>query len=135
MSKIQTQSGDVFEMERDLIDVTSMHRPDVGWRFTDARGHLHQWFADGKPAVSYNPAETHDVPSLVWIKDGVGYYEDGEPYDIGHNECRKCGEHIAPAYTSDTCTQYVAGLARYYINGEPVQPDEFKRRAEAAIRH
>lgn len=124
--------SDVFKVERDLIDVTSLHRPDVGWRHVDAAGHEHRWFTEGRPAESYRGGAKYDVPSLVWVKDGVAYDEDGEPYNVGHNECRICGEHVEPHYTADTHTVYMAGLARFTINGEPVGREEFERRLEAA---
>lgn len=123
-----TKNGDVFEMSFDLMDVTSMRRPDETWRYTDVRGHLHQWFEDGQPMERYRPDRTHDTPTLVWVKDGEEYWEgDDEPHPVGHNECRECGEHIEPRYTADTTTQYVAGLLHCRINGQVATREEFER--------
>jgi hypothetical protein len=120
---------DVFESGCEMIDVTSCHRPDTNWRYTDQHGHLHQWFADGVPATSYRPGAQHTVPSLVWVKDGEEWYDDDdEPHDIGHLECTQCGEHVSPVYTADTNTQRMAGLRWYCINGSPVSEDEFRSR-------
>lgn len=126
------KSNDIFEMRRDMIDVTSMHRPDTSWRFVDAIGHEHRWHVDGKPAVSYNPSARYDTPTLVWVKDGEEYWEDDdEPHAVGHLECRQCGERIEPRYTADSTTQHIAGLAHYRINGESVSREEFELRYAA----
>lgn len=127
--------GDIFESRRDLIDATSNHRPDTSWHLIDRSGHSHQWFVNGEPARSYSPSLTYDTPSLKWVFDRWGYWEDGERYAIGHHECRECGEHIERGFTADTTTQYVAGLLHCSINGEPVSCDEFERRLKDAQRH
>lgn len=130
-----TAGGKTFRVECDPVDVTSLHRPDTAWRFIDSQGHSHRWFADGVPADRYSPTAKHSVPTLKWVKDGVAYFEDGEPYYVGHNECIECGERIEPRYKADDYQQYVAGLRRYYINDALVSEEEFKRRAlEAGIK-
>jgi hypothetical protein len=121
-------NGESFESGCDMLDVTSVHRPDTNWRKVDARGHEHQWFVGGKPAASYNPSTKHELPTLVWVHDDWGYYEDGERYEIGHYECRECGEHVEPAYTADQWQQHIPGLRWFRINGEPVSKEEFERR-------
>jgi hypothetical protein len=123
---------DRFEAGQDPIDVTSMHRPDTGWVMVDAHGHEHRWHVDGRPAVSYSPSATYDVPTLVYVKDGEETDEDGETYEVGHLECRACGEHVRPGYTADTIRQYIPGLRWYRINGQSVSPEEFERRLTAA---
>lgn len=120
---------DVFDSSCDLVDVTSLHRPDTSWLFTDAHGHEHRWYVDGTPAVSYSPSARHETPTLIWIKDGEEFWEDDdEPHDVGHLECRQCGEQIAPRYRPDDTTQHIPGLRHYRINGEAVSEDEFTRR-------
>ncbi len=117
----------------DLIDVTSNHRPDTSWRYTDKAGHVHQWHTkDGQPAKAYDASQSHTTPTLKWVKDGVGYYEDGEPYDIGHNECSQCAEHIEPRFTADTERQMIAGLRWFKINGEHVSGEAYAAAIEAA---
>jgi hypothetical protein len=124
---------DVFEMQCDLVDVTSLHRPDPTWRHVDAHGHEHRWYVDGTPAVSYDPSARYETPSLVWVKDGEEFWDgDDEPHDVGHLECRQCGDHVEPRYTADDTRQHIPGLRRYRINGEPVTPEEFARRYKAA---
>lgn len=128
--KIQ-RGNDLFEAGCELVDVTSMSRPDTSWRETDANGHVHQWFSDGNPAATYRPDGRYDLPTLVWVRDDVGYYEDGTEYEIGHHECRICGAHVKPRSTADTNTQYIPGLRWCRINGENVSEEEFKRRYES----
>jgi hypothetical protein len=122
----------VFESGCELVEVTSTHRPDTSWRFVDAQGHEHRWYAKGAPAESYSPSGRYEVPTLVWVKDDVGYFEDGEPYDIGHHECVQCGEHVEPRSTADSVQQFVPGLRWYRINGRSVTKDEFERRRAKA---
>jgi hypothetical protein len=120
---------DRFETWCDLIDVTSLHRPDTAWRFVDANGHVHQWFVGGKVAETYRPDVKLETPTLVWVKDGEEYWEDDdEPHPVGHLECGQCGEHVLPGYTADAYTQYIPGLRHYLINGVPVSKDEFEQR-------
>ena len=121
----------VFESGSDLIDVTSLHRPDVEWSYIDRQQHRHVWYVLGQPALAYKPDETYSVPSLAWIDDGVRYDEDGKPYYVGHNECRVCGEHIEPGYTADATTVYAPGLMWYRIDGVDVSREEW----EAALKN
>jgi hypothetical protein len=120
--------ADEFSTGCELIDVTSMHRPDTGWRVVDAQGHEHHWYVNGHPATRYRPENKHETPTLTDVHDGWGYYPDGERYAIHHFECSQCGEHIQPGYTADTHTQYIPGLRWCEINGEPVTLEEFERR-------
>jgi hypothetical protein len=134
MATIRTANGDVFEAGCEPIDVTSLHRPDTSWTFTDKRGHVHRWYTDGQPADDYRPTVSYDTPTLIWIKDGEEWWEDSdEPHDVGHTECRQCGERIEPGYTADTCRQFIAGLRWFTINDQPVSAEEFRRRYEALI--
>ena len=119
--------GKIFEMSCDLMDVTSLHRPDTDWRFVDARGHEHRWYVDGKPAATYRPSAALETPTLKRVFEKWGYYEDGDRYPIGHHECKECGEHIEPRYRADDTTQYIAGMRRYRVDGHNVSADEFKR--------
>jgi hypothetical protein len=134
VSKLHAPNGDVFEFERDLIDVSMARRPDPSWRYVDAQGHVHNWYVNGKPAESYSPSASYETPTLTWVKTGEEWYEDDdEPHDIGHLQCSLCGEPVQPRYCSDTTKQYIHGLAHYRINGEHVSQEEFERRAKAAI--
>ena len=127
-----TPSGQLlFESGCELVDVTSLHRPDTSWQVIDAQGHEHCWYVNGLPAGSYNPATTHETPTLVWIKDGEEYWEDDdEPHAVGHLECRQCGERLRPGYTADAYQVYVPGLRWYRIDGERVTEAEFMRRRD-----
>lgn len=124
--------NDVFETGCEMLDVTSLHRPDTTWRQVDKSGHVHQWYVDGSPAQSYDPAKQYTTPTLVWVKDGEQWYDDDdEPHEIGHLECSQCGEHIVPRSTADTETRYIPGLRWCRINGESVSKDEFEARLKA----
>ncbi len=133
--------SDEFEIHRDFIDVTSNHRPDTRWVFVDAHGHEHRWYVEGGgpngdhiSASTYSPAHTYITPTLIWVKDGEEWWDgDDEPHDIGHLECRQCGEHVAPRYTQDDTRQFIPGIASCRINGESVTLDEFMRRYNDAI--
>jgi hypothetical protein len=122
--------GDVLEMGCERLDVTSLHRPDTSWSYVDHAGHVHQWHvAGGGPATSYDPSRAYETPTLVWVKDGEEWWEDAdEPHAVGHLECPQCGEHVQPRYMADTCTQYIAGLRWYRINGRSVSESDFKAR-------
>jgi hypothetical protein len=125
--------GHVFTVERGApLEVSMMRRPDTSWRFTDAAGHVHAWYARGKPAESYSPTVKLDLPTLRWVVTGTGYYPDGESYDIGHHECVLCGERVEPMHTSDTTRQYIPGLSFFAVDGHAVSEDEFKRIATEA---
>lgn len=91
----------------DMIEVTSLNRPDTSWRFTDAAGHEHRWFRDGKPAESYHPEGRYTVPTLKYIEDYPG---DDEYPASGHSECIECGEHVTPGRRADTERQFIRGL-------------------------
>jgi hypothetical protein len=128
--------GDVaFEIFQDQIEVTMLSRPDEHWRFVDAAGHEHRWYVDGAPVTTYSPTASHELPTLNHVED----YPATEDYpSVSHYECAQCGEHVRPGYTSDHHRQFVAGLKRCYINGEPVSEEEFRRRGEevyATLKH
>lgn len=139
MSTIHHPSGDVFEVQCEPVEVTSLHRPDTSWVHADKAGHEHRWYVendgpDGRhiSASLYSPQHRYITPTLIWVKDGEEYWEDDdEPHDVGHLECKQCGEHIQPHYTADSNRQFMPGLRQCFINGEPVSLEEFQRRYEA----
>lgn len=131
--RYRAADGRVFEAYRDLLEVTSLHRPDTSWAFNDAAGHLHRWCVNGVPADSYDPSAHYGVPSIVWILDGVDYDEDGEPHEIGHEECRECGESIFPRFKADDTQHYVAGLLHCRIDGMSVTPEEFEHQLRSVF--
>ena len=121
--------GKVYSVDAEMLDVTSNHRPDETWVFVDAAGHPHFWTFKGERG-RYRP-DGAELPSLVWVKDGEAYWPDSdEPHDIGHYECRVCGEKVVPRYTADETTIYIKGLTSYRIDDELISRDEFIRRAK-----
>lgn len=120
--------GHEFALERELVDVTSNHRPDPTWRFTDAAGHLHQWYLGDEPASGYTPMSRYHVPTVERVDDPPVWCGDCmEEHHTSHWECRQCREHITLGFTADTTTQYISGLASYAVDGQRVSKEEFKR--------
>jgi len=116
------KDGHTFGVERDLLEVTSLHRPDPTWQYTDAAGHVHQWHTGRIVATSYRPDVHYHIPTLVLIVDVPAT----EEYPAAtHHECRQCGETIEPGYRADDHTQYIGGTMRYYVDDRPVQKSEF----------
>lgn len=121
--------GSTYRMERDMIDVTSLHRPDPAWTFTDPNGHLHQWHDADGIAKDYNPTTRYFVPTIVKVVD----YPATDDYpEVFHYECKECRAVVEPGYRADEFSQKITGLAHYYIDDEPVSKDEFLSRAKAA---
>lgn len=118
--------GLVFEIHRDLIDVTSDHRPNLNWIFVDKAGHYHQWYDGETLATTYRPQTPYHIPSIEWIKTGNAFYPDGSEYDIGYHRCKQCKQPVEPGYTADTVTQYIPGMVHFYIDGREVSELEFK---------
>ena len=83
---ITTNGTDIFESGCELMDVTSLHRPDPGWLAIDSHSHRHRWHADGAIATSYSPSKKYETPSLIWIQDGVEYFDDGVSLPYGHHD-------------------------------------------------
>jgi hypothetical protein len=127
--------GRTFEMERELIEVTSMSRADPNWSFTDPAGHLHQWWQEKpfRPMTDYSPNGRYIVPGLRWVEDEK-YWEDEDWHTTGHWECRKCGAEVRPGTCADTHTQYMAGITSYRIEGRLVSKPEFERQLTEAKR-
>ena len=122
--------SDTFEMRREMVDVTSLHRPDPSWRETDASGHIHEWYTEGRQANDYRPDQAYTLPTLRWIEEVPA--TDDYPA-IGHYECVQCGLRVGPPqFTADVHHQHIPGLLTCLINGERVTPEEFQERWKAA---
>ena len=119
-------SGKWFEICRDLLDVTRISRPDTSWQYTDPYGHVHQWWCEGKPSDRYSPSERYELPTLVWVRTGTGYFPDGEPYAIGDYVCVQCRNVVVPRFCPDTTKQYILGMLHYRVDGLEVTKDEFR---------
>lgn len=120
-----------LSMTRDQINVTSNHRPNIAWKFVDSAGHEHRWFVgDGdelRSAIAYHPQASYTVPSIEWIKTGIGLYEDGSEYDTGIYVCKECREEVTPGYTADHIEQYIPGMTHYYLDGKEISKNEATR--------
>ena len=103
-----------FRIEQGTIDVTQLREPDPEWCYQDKKGHIHVWrLVDGEPQV---------VASLVYIVDSPGTDEYPE---IGHTECRRCGEHVDAGYRPVPYRVTAAGLRTFYINDEEVSEEKY----------
>ena len=119
-------NGHTWEVYMEPVEVTSLHRPDPDWTFTDSAGHIHRW----DPPGAYRPLVHYSLPTLKGVTDFAGVYdEQGEMLEppIWHWECRQCGQRVDPGYTADQYRQYVAGLKHYLIDDRHVSFEEFKR--------
>jgi hypothetical protein len=92
----------------DLIDVTSLNRPDEKWVFIDAAGHEHFWTFNGQRG-RYSPEAKAETPTLVCIEDVPA--SDEYPA-VSHYECKVCGEIVRPRTCPDQTRQYIRGLRR-----------------------
>ncbi len=131
------KDGRRFEIHRDLIDVTSLHRPDINWLFIDPAGHEHRWHFKTPDewiiAYTYEPQQSYGVPSVEKVVDSPGYSDDYTYIpEVFHHECRICRAHVHPGYIADDYKQFITGLIHYTVDGESVSEDEFIRQAEAA---
>ena len=127
-----TANGRTFRSERDMINVTSINRPDPSWRFTDANGHLHQWYVNGQPATEYRLIGTYTVPTVYWIVDVPATDEYPE---MGHHECILCNQRVRPGSCADAYEQFIPGMRYYYIDDMPVSEQEFRRQLTDATGH
>jgi len=111
-----------LRFEREMIEVTSMSatKPDPAWRYTDRKGHEHQWVGD-------------KTPTLVEV-EGIGWWcEDcREQHSDYHLVCARCRERIEPKTFPDTGVKYVAGPTRYYLDDEPITKNEYDHLMEQA---
>lgn len=111
-SSAQAPNGQRFAITVDMLDNTSMHKPDAQWLFTDAAGHPHQW-------------QGEKLPTLRWVID---IPETDEYPAQGHYECALCGVYgprITPRHIASTFRSYVPGMTHYYVDGSPVDRGTF----------
>lgn len=119
--------------ERNIIEVTSINRPDPAWVFTDAAGHEHRWHTGRKTLPA---GHNYELPTLVVVDDPPVYDEDGEEITQHHYACAQCLEHIVPGTCADTERHFVTGLLRvapFTITIKPKTPDELTPYTEAFL--
>jgi len=100
----------IFRVERDVIVVTSISKPDDNWEFTDKHGHLHRW-------------QNGNLPSLKLIIDCPA---DEEYPAETHFECKRCSEIINPGYKSPESREFMPGLIHCYIDDVEVEESVFE---------
>jgi 20S proteasome alpha/beta subunit len=121
-----------FEVTCDMLDVTSLSRPDERWTHTDSNGHEHYWTLDGVREAPYRYDARAELPTLELVEDEPWYDEDGEMIRPFHYECTTCRDHVRPGRKADEYRQMAPGLKRYTIDGETVSPETFKAEAMKA---
>jgi hypothetical protein len=126
-----TPSHRRFTVESEPFDATSNWRPDPSWLFRDAAGHEHRWWTNGAPATAYSPEHTYEVPTIRRVIDEQWIDEDGSEREASHLECLECGEHVEPGHMSDTYRQFIPGIRRFYIDGEPATEEEMRAALKA----
>jgi len=117
-SSVRLPDGRVLERAVDMVDVTSgLPRADKDWAYTDRQGHPHRWVEGGS-----------HYPSLIWVVDQTYWCEDcEEEHTDGHEECRYCGEHVTPGTVGPPGhREYIPGMTSYYLDGEPVTPEQYQ---------
>lgn len=127
-STFHSRTGRTFTIGSDRIEVTGLRRPDEGWVYVDPAGHEHRWqfTLNGVVLNRYDPRANATVPTVRRVVDGLGYWEDGESYEISHDECAQCGALVEPRSKADDTRRFIQGLRYYSIDGEPVSEDAFK---------
>ena len=124
-------NGHTFEYECDLIEVTSLNRPDPSWKHVCGCGVTHIWYDGDRPATGYSPTTVYTLPTLKKVVTGQGMWDDGTVYDIWHWECITCNEIVKPGSCADSTTQHIAGLKHYRVDGKTVSEKEFTRLLKA----
>jgi hypothetical protein len=106
----------VLRAEAEMIDVSSgLPRPDPEWTYTDHAGHDHHREGNGYPTLVVVTEEPYWCPDCH------------EEHTDSHYECPLCGEEIAPGLVSAPLhREYTPGLTHYYLNDEPISPDEYQ---------
>jgi hypothetical protein len=129
--RLFSDNSRTFRMMRDMIDVTSLSRPDPSWRHVDAAGHAHQWYVGEHAATAYKPDAIYHLPTTELVQVGTTVYEDDvEETPIYERRCVLCGVEVTPGTRADDTTQFIAGMTSYYIDDERVSKEEF----DAAIK-
>src|SRR5688572_13871401 len=108
----------IISLTRDQLDVTSLHRPDLSWRFTDHSGHEHMWWDRDGPAEKYTPTQGYLVPTITWLQTSPA--TDDYP-EVGYYICTECGDKVHPGYCSDSISQFIPGPTHFYVDGLEVK--------------
>ena len=124
MNTVFRHNGHTYQIQTELLEVTSLSRPDLRWSFTDAAGHTHRWSPCDAP---YDPSTSYTVPTTR-IVQGEPYWcvDCAEDHQDSLRVCARCGEVITPGTTSDETRQFIPGMKRAFIDGVPVSKEEFE---------
>lgn len=121
-------NGKQLEVTTELIDITSLSRPDPSWKFIDPAGHLHRWHDAQGPLKDYHGQACH-VPSAVRVRTPEEDYAEedyGDIIETSRLDCKLCGhQDISPGTCADTTRVYMPGLRHLFIDGVEVSREEF----------
>lgn len=112
---IQTLGGYTFEKEVEEVFVGTFQglELDPDWTYVDKEGH------------------TCTQDSVEWFVDSVEYCPQcEEDHEEGHWVCPLCLEKVERGQRPEQ--SYVPGMIHYWINGESVDEDTFKRKLREA---
>ncbi len=111
--------GHSYTAEVEQIETTTMSPPmtlDQTWTETDKRGHVHDALGEG--------TTWHWKVRHTWINS------DGDEYDDGRYECRKCHREIHPQFVPKPgwgggFRTFMPGRTTYYRDGVEITEAEF----------
>lgn len=105
-----------FEIDRELVDVTSFQEDDPGWNYVCECG---------------NVISNDNLPRAKFIK--YEYFRDGDYCPVYSHHCRNCwrrvpDEEMRKSMRASTHKEYAVGRVRYLIDGKEVSKDEFEKK-------
>lgn len=108
-----TVNGHRFEYKCDLIEVTSISRPDTGWIFVDYHGHIHTWYQE------WDKCEACEAGFRL-VPDGIHYDDvhDGLTWGV----CRKLTPFRAQSYNPSA--KYITPTLIWVKDGEEYWEDD-----------
>ena len=113
-----------IEIESNPIDVTPISEPDPNWVQVCGCGIEHRHHSDDPNFISSPGMCESGLPTLIWVVESVGIEDYPE---IGHYECRGCGEYVRPGSKRPEFTYHIPGRRTIRINGEEVAEEELQR--------
>ena len=88
--------------ERDIQDVFGfVHKGDMRWRFTDAKGHKHKFRKRGN---CYDVPSCKEATKTVTVEDfchECGTFEGTHDIEVTVLVCRRCGDEVQPRWLEE----------------------------------
>jgi len=83
----------------EMVEVTSMNEPAMGWSYADPAGHEHRWVGSWQHS---------ELPTCVWVWDEPENPESDYPR-LGHYACTLCGDVVSPMTQPSPCQRFIPG--------------------------